>query len=306
MRASVLVPTWRRPEKLRRCLAGLAAQRRPPDEVVVVARDDDAATWSLLEQAMPEMPALRGVSVPVAGLSASLNAGLDAIEGDLVAITDDDAVPRPDWLERVEAHMRRDPRVGGVGGRDWQIGLERETRRTVGKIRLYGRVVGNHHLGAGRPREVDMLKGANMAFREAAVRAVRVREGLRGSGNQVHTDLDLSLKVKRAGWSLVYDPAVAVDHHHGQRFDEDQRVDRPLVALENEVYNETVVLLSWAPWWRKPLLLGYGLLVGTRQAPGPLLALERVLRGGRVKGAFLGSTKARLEAARDVLRGDPE
>jgi cellulose synthase/poly-beta-1,6-N-acetylglucosamine synthase-like glycosyltransferase len=222
-----------------------------------------------------------------------------------VAITDDDAVPRPEWLELIERHMQTDPRVGGVGGRDWvhrPDGVVEGSAETIGRVR-YGRVVGNHHLGAGDPREVDVLKGVNMAFRAAAVRDIRVWGGLRGSGNQVHTDLELSLAVKRAGWTLLYDPAVAVDHYPAQRFDEDQRVGRSLVALENETYNQTAVLLRWARGWEKPLVLGYGLAVGSRQAPGVAVAIERAVRRRRIPGAFLASTKARLAATRGARGG---
>jgi cellulose synthase/poly-beta-1,6-N-acetylglucosamine synthase-like glycosyltransferase len=306
MRASVLVPTWRRPDHLRRCLEGLAAQRRLPDEIVVVARDDDVATWSLLEQLAPGTPALRSVNVSVAGVSASLNAGLDAVEGDFVAITDDDAIPRPDWLERIERHLEEDPRRGGVGGRDWLHRGQRVIagqRRTVGKVRAYGRVIGNHHLGAGGPREVDVLKGANMAFRAAALRGVRLEACFRGSGMQLHWEIALCLAVKRAGWRLLYDPDVAVDHYPAPRFDEDQRTGRPLIALQNEVYNETWALLRWLPWWRKLVVLAYGLFVGSRLAPGLLIALERSLRRRREPGAFAVSTRARVQAAAALLRG---
>ncbi len=47
----VLVPSYRRPEDLGRCLEGLAAQIRLPDEVMVVVRDEDAATWEALDAA---------------------------------------------------------------------------------------------------------------------------------------------------------------------------------------------------------------------------------------------------------------
>jgi GT2 family glycosyltransferase len=306
MRASVVVPTWRRPEDLGRCLAGLAAQKRLPDEIVIVVRQDDTLTWRFLEQEAPaRVPALRTVNLSTPGLIAGVNAGLDAFEGDLVAFTDDDAVPRPDWLERIEAHMSDDPRVGAVGGRDWVHdgeGSNDGASRTVGKVRWYGRVVGNHHLGVGAPRRVDTLKGVNMAFRGAAVSNLRIRPGLRGKGAQVHGELDLSLAVRNAGWKLVYDPAVAVDHYPAQRFDEDQRVGRSLGALANQVYNQTLVLLGRAPRWQRPVVLVYGLLVGSRQAPGLVLALERTLRRRRISGAFGASTRARVEAARDLVK----
>ena len=48
-----------------------------------------------------------------------LNVGIGATIESIVAITDDDAEPRPDWLARLIGHFAVKS-VGGVGGRDWQ------------------------------------------------------------------------------------------------------------------------------------------------------------------------------------------
>ena len=39
---------------------------------------------------------------------------------------------------------------------------------TVGRVQWWGRRMGNHHLGAIAPVEVEWLKGANMSFRREA------------------------------------------------------------------------------------------------------------------------------------------
>jgi GT2 family glycosyltransferase len=300
MAVSVLIPTWRRPAELSRCLAALAAQTRTPDEVIVVARSEDRETWELLERDVSGAP-VRGLAVAEAGVVPSLNGGIVEASGEIVAITDDDAAPRPDWLERIERALLADPSVGGVGGRDWvhhgDEVLDGE-EAVVGKVRWFGSVVGNHHLGAGPARDVDLLKGANMAFRAQALRGVTIDEGLRGSGAQVHWEIDLCLAVQQAGWRLVYDPEIAVDHFPAQRFDEDQRTGRPVAALENEVYNETYLLLKRLPAWRGVLVLGYGLLVGTRLAPGLVTAVERRIRGEHPGARLAASQRARMHAFR--------
>lgn len=305
MEKTVLVPTWRRPADLKRCLDALANQTCPPQEVIVTARADDDDTWRLLRARQSEASELRPLPVEAPGVVASLNAGLAAARGELVAITDDDAVPRSDWLERIEGHLKKDAGLGGVGGRDWIHEGERSfdgEEQVVGTVRWFGRVIGNHHLGAGAPRRVDILKGANMALRTAAVSGVRLDESLRGSGMQYHWEIQLCLAVKRAGWRLLYDPRVAVDHYPAPRFDEDQRVGRPLLAVKNAIYNETLTLARGLPWPRKATALLYGLIVGTRASPGVVTGIERALRRSRRPGAFAACTRGRLEATRDAMR----
>jgi GT2 family glycosyltransferase len=302
MRLSVLIPTWRRPAELLRCLEGLDAQSRPPDEVVVTMRRDDDATASALRELPPRPWGPRVLTVERPGVVASMNAGFEAYEGDVLCMSDDDTVAHADWLERIEQHFAADGALGGLGGRDFVHGLPEAVdppAETVGVIRWFGRAIGNHHRGVGPPREVDVLKGVNMSFRREALAGRSLDERLRGEGAQVHFEIALCLAVKRARWRLVYDPAVAVDHYPARRFGDDQRARPSPRALADEVHNETYVLLRWLPWWRKPLALAYGLLVGSRRAPGLAAAVERALRGQAprdVLGRLEASTRARLDA----------
>ncbi len=134
----------------------------PPDEVLVVARDTDSETKALLQSLDLSSLVLSTVTVKLPGQLAAMNAALSVARGDIIAITDDDAAPHPDCLARIEAHFQADSKLGGVGGRDWLYHgerLEGGARKTVGKVQWFGRVVGNHHLGIGGPKEVDVLKG---------------------------------------------------------------------------------------------------------------------------------------------------
>ena len=211
---TVIVPTYRRIDRLIQCLTALTRQTMPPAQVVVVVRDidpDSAATARRFADLLP----LELVEIDVPGQVAALNRGIDRATGDIVAITDDDAAPHADWIARIEGWYHRDNRIGGVGGRDhvYHDGVpETGAARVVGRLQWFGRVIGNHHLGTGRPRDVDVLKGANWSLRRAAIGDLRLNTRLRGSGAQVQNDLDFSLRLRRRGWRLVYDPRVAVDH----------------------------------------------------------------------------------------------
>src|ERR1700730_6023530 len=99
MRLTVLVPTFLRPRELEQCLRALERQTQMPDEVIVIQRDSDAATRRFLDGFKTKLP-LRWVFVHVPGVVAALNRGLEEATGDIIAITDDDAVPREDWLAR--------------------------------------------------------------------------------------------------------------------------------------------------------------------------------------------------------------
>lgn len=251
----------------------------------MVVRDTDAQTWEFLAQFQAHNLPLQTVKVTRPGVVAALNAGLAEVEGDILSITDDDAAPHPDWLERIAAYFTCDSRLGGLGGRDWihhGSKLEDDSRLIVGRLQWFGRVIGNHHLGVGEPREVDVLKGVNMSFRKQAIGQLRFDERMRGTGAQVHFEMAFTLALKRSGWKIIYDPDVAVEHYPAQRFDEDLRNNFNELALINLVHNETLVLLEHLPFIRRIIFLFWAILVGTGDSLGLIQWLRFLPKQGHL------------------------
>jgi len=279
---SVIVPSWRRAHSLQRCLRALAAQSHAPDEIVVGIRVDDAESVRAVESMARTFPApLRCATTVEPGVVAAMNAALAACRADagIIALIDDDAEPRADWIERLTACFA-DPRVGGAGGRDWQP-FERGDRAVVGTVQWFGRTIGNHHLGAGPPRDVDVLKGANCAYRAPLLRATGFDTRLAGQGAQQFWELALCLPMRRAGWRLVYDPAIAVEHHVEPRSDGDQLHRGAFVAgpLSDATHNETLVLLEYLRGAARAAFMSWAMLIGTQHEPGLAQVPRLLLRG---------------------------
>jgi hypothetical protein len=196
-----------------------------------------------------------------------------------VAFTDDDAEPWPDWLERLATHFR-DPTVNGVGGRDWQP-HERGNRLTVGKINWFGRVTGNHHLGSGQARDVDLLKGVNWAFRGELIRLIGVDRRLHGRATVMNTEMAVCLAIRKRGGRLVYDPAVAVDHHVAARQDGDVNTRGGFEerSFTDAVHNGTLAIIEFLPPWRRALFITWAAVLGTSAEPGALQVVRLLLNG---------------------------
>lgn len=271
MTISVLIPTYRRVESLNRCLEALRRQSRDPDEILVVVRTDDEESLAFLNS-WQDWKALRVIQTSQGGQVNQLNAGLEAGRGDIFAITDDDAAPTEDWLRRIEQHFVSNPDLGGVGGRDlvweqdrWVSG----SSELVGTIRWFGRVVGNHHLGAKLLSNVDVLKGANMAYLRVAVGDLRFDSDLRGKGAQTCNDMAFSLGVQKRGWRLLFDPEVAVKHFPAQRFDLDQRGAPSHQALEDDCFNYYLTLRRhMRSGLRRSMAIAWARMIGTPWRPG--------------------------------------
>ena len=121
-KVSVVIPTCRRPELLRRCLDALLLQRYRHDafEIVVVddARSAETRMWvELLALDHATGPAIRYLQTPPGphGPAAARNAGWRAALAPVIAFTDDDTIPDPHWLHEGMRAMHGD--VDAICGR---------------------------------------------------------------------------------------------------------------------------------------------------------------------------------------------
>jgi len=102
IRASVVVPTRRRTDRLDRCLAALEGQGidRSLYEIIIIDDGSDDATRLLVEgRAARSDLAIRYLAAPgPRGPAAARNLGWRRASGAVVAFTDDDCLPQPGWL----------------------------------------------------------------------------------------------------------------------------------------------------------------------------------------------------------------
>ena len=269
---SLIIPSYGRARDLGVALDSALLQDQPFEEVIVVARADDPATTSVAQS--------RGVSIAVVsepGVLAAMLAGAKVATSEVVAFTDDDARLPANHAMRLR-HYFSDPALSGVGGRDvlYDGDVQRLTSLTsnVGRVRWFGRVVGNHHRGEGAIRQVFMLKGVNAAYRRSAL---AFPNGLRGQGAQPHFEVALGEWIARHHGVLLYDPSLTVAHHPATRLGDDQRTSPSNSAILDSAYNLTRSL----PRHFATRRLLYVLLVGDTNCPGVARLLVARLRGER-------------------------
>jgi glycosyltransferase involved in cell wall biosynthesis len=308
MKISVLVPTYRRIRSLERCLEALKRQTISAYELLLVVRDMDEETYRFLRGFEVGNLPLKVVDVAVPGQVAALNAGLTVAIGDIIAITDDDAAPHIDWLARIEGHFLADETIGAVGGRDWVYEdgdtepVSVDTFVTVGKLQWFGRAIGNHHIGSGEAREVDILKGVNMSYRRSAISGLRFDVRLRGAGAQVCNDMGFSLSVRKRCWKVIYDPIVVVKHYPASRFDVDRGTPFDFESCYNVSYNETLILSEYFHNIQICIHSVWAILIGTRARFGLLQACRFILpEKGVAIQKLVAATLGNIHAVNDYL-----
>jgi GT2 family glycosyltransferase len=184
-----------RPEALARCLRALRECMPPPAQVVVVDQG-----------ARPVVPeGVQHVRMSERGVSRGRNRGARAADHELLAFTDDDCVPAPDWIGALERGF--EDGVDGVTGRVLPLPGEgvAVSSRTSTTRRTYG-----------GPRQTpwDIGTGGNLALRRSAFEAVGGFDESLGPGTPARAaeDVDLLYRLANAGFTILYEPDAVVYH----------------------------------------------------------------------------------------------
>lgn len=198
LRISVVIPTYRRPDLLERCLQAVTSQSLDPSayEVIVVddghTRDtrDVVARFARECQGRPEVRYLR--SQGTRGPAGARNRGWEAARGELIAFTDDDTIPQPDWLAQGERAV------------------------TAALVAVYGRViVPTPHRPTDNELNTKGLETAEFVTANAFVRrsALKAVAGFDERFTRAwREDSDLYFKLLRQGGAVSWAPLATVLH----------------------------------------------------------------------------------------------
>ena len=214
MTISLVVSTRNRARRLPEFLACLTRVESPAGgwELVLVDNGSTDTTADVIRQfaAASRFP-VRCVYATPPGLSHARNAGLRQARGRIVAFTDDDCYPRPDYLRAIVDAFDLS-RAGVLGGR---VVLHDPSDARVG----VKDTLAPFEIPPGSFVKPGVIHGANMAVRRHVLEAIGGFDPFLGAGTRCMAgeDTDFIARAVWAGWTARYDPKVVVAHHHQRR-----------------------------------------------------------------------------------------
>jgi O-antigen biosynthesis protein len=265
-RVSIVVPVYNHIEATLTCLRSIQADagERTPFEVIAV---DDGSSDATAEQ-LPQVEGLRYLrNAQNLGFIGACNAGAAAARGDILVFLNNDTAVQPGWLDALVDTFACHPQAGLVGAKlVYPDGRLQEAGGIVfadGSGWNYGRFEDPADPRFNYLREVDYCSGAAIAI----PRALFERFGGFDShySPAYYEDTDLAMKVRQAGYSVLYQPASVVVHYEGVT----SGTDTGSGVKAYQVVNQQKFLARW------------GEVLAGHAAPGTDIAIAREHRAAR-------------------------
>ena len=114
---SVIIPTYDRPEHLRRCLQSiLKNDLGSVREILVIVNDAGPLAREVVSDVNGHDPRLQVIEIPKSSRGRSRNMGLSKASGRFCYFLDDDVVLPPDTLKNLKGKLESYPSLGILGG----------------------------------------------------------------------------------------------------------------------------------------------------------------------------------------------
>jgi mycofactocin system glycosyltransferase len=203
---SIVIPVLDRAEELGRCLDSLARIDYPQEKLQVIVVDDGSSDDSA------SVARRSGATVVYSGgtgrgPAAARNVGAAHAGGEILAFIDSDCTASPGWLAEL-VPLFRDQKTAAVGGKV-------EGMCSASAVDRYEAVMSSLSLGS-RERlgnsgdDTFYLPSCNLLVRRSVFLSVL------GFQESMHVgeDVDLTWRLRDAGWTIVYLPAGNILHQH--------------------------------------------------------------------------------------------
>jgi GT2 family glycosyltransferase/lipopolysaccharide/colanic/teichoic acid biosynthesis glycosyltransferase len=227
---SVVIVNYNVKVFLEQCLIAIERARGNLNiEIFVVDNASVDGSQAMVKKRFPNVRLIENIRN--VGFSTANNQALKKAQGEYILILNPDTLIQEDTLLTLKKQLDEDPVLGAVGCKllnpdgSYQINSRRSFptpwvafSRIVGLSRMFPKshLFGKYNLTYLDPdeeSEVDVLSGSLMMLRRKTIEQV-------GSFDEDYfmygEDIDLSYRIKKAGWKIMYTPATKAIHYKGE------------------------------------------------------------------------------------------
>lgn len=211
---TVAISTLHRSDALSVCLQTLLAGNVLPAEIVVVDQSRDDKTRRIVERFNSSPVSLKYIHHDGRGLGAAQNIAIRHSTHAVVAVTDDDCEPAPNWIAMIEQSFAPPNSIDALTGRVLPSGPE-----TAGSYAVSSRTSSERVEFHKKALPWYVGSGNNFAVKREWLERIGGNDERLGPGSagQGGVDMDLFYRLLRAGACIRYEPDLLVYHARTSR-----------------------------------------------------------------------------------------
>lgn len=210
--ASIIIPTYNRTSSIGVLLNSLKKQLTKNVELIVVEQGSD--NYLRISSHFSEIEAkVTYLFLKKPSLTRARNMGINASKGKIVIFLDDDVIANENLVSN---HLKnyKNEQIGGVVGRVITKNQKIEVKNyNVGKINILGSFSDGY--SSNIMQEVDTVIGCNHSWRKDVLIKVGGFDE-KFTGNAIREDSDISLRIKKQNYIIMFDPSCEVIHERAE------------------------------------------------------------------------------------------
>ena len=202
---SVIVITLNEEHNIRACLDSLTRQNYPAENYEIIVVDASSDATPIIAAGYAGVRVIKSAK----GFSRQKNIGWQAASFDIVAFTDADCLVSENWLSVIAEAMNK-PGIVAIGGNSLAPPQSNWFALCVACVgHPGGGAIGFDANVKPGPQGISFIAGCNAVFRKAIIAAV---DGFDPNFQEGGEDVDLSRRLRQAGYQLDYIPELVIYH----------------------------------------------------------------------------------------------
>jgi len=214
---SIIIPTSvGREKEVKALITSLLKMKNEFHEIIVVV-DKSKELRNYLINVKKKHKIIRVLfSSRIRGRCKAKNLGAKKARGDILLFLDDDVKEVSKNYFKVIRETFTNPIVGAVSGREIKPKkksiIKKIVSNKVGIITSLGEVISNFDANIEKPKIVYALPGCNLAIKKDVFKLVGGFDENYDVGTAYREETDLQLRIKKAGYLLIFNPKISVIH----------------------------------------------------------------------------------------------
>ncbi|MBN2482665.1 MAG: glycosyltransferase [Candidatus Omnitrophica bacterium] len=208
---SIIVPTYKRIEKLKNCINALLGQDYPQEhfEIIVVDDASDCRVEQLISDFAKEFTQVRYFSQHHRGPAAARNLGIHQARGRLIGFVDDDCICRRDWAGKMVTAHGNNPGIAAIGGDT--LPAQQRSYVMVGQFLSTCSI----EVKIGQGMQAIFFPTCNVSFKKEVFEQARFNEHFPFPGGE---DLEFFWRLFKNGKRFLWDQDIIVVHDRDETF----------------------------------------------------------------------------------------